>query len=280
MLGIVPDHFHCIKGRACKIPPALPVLTLQMRIWTCSSSASCCYFFGAAKNREHWAAKSHFCRSASNRRRCARLTLNCLGFFFSPLCLIIDGSRKSDASLSNHDPRTAVQLRTALKRLKEIMEGKSQVRTANLTRPFVPADAVNEKNTSELWHLRACKAVCVVLCPLQSKDSDLKQYWMPDSQCKECYDCNEKFTTFRRRHHCRLCGQIFCSRCCNQEIPGKFMGYTGRRCAGKLHKLGMKCMILDMLGTSLKNWKSSKTPASSLSLQDLFLSMYVEAWPF
>uniref|UniRef100_A0A673BH90 1-phosphatidylinositol 3-phosphate 5-kinase n=1 Tax=Sphaeramia orbicularis TaxID=375764 RepID=A0A673BH90_9TELE len=95
-----------------------------------------------------------------------------------------DGSRKSDTSLSNHDPRTAVQLRTALKRLKEIMEGKSQ-------------------------------------------DSDLKQYWMPDSQCKECYDCNEKFTTFRRRHHCRLCGQIFCSRCCNQEIPGKFMGYTG-----------------------------------------------------
>ncbi|MGH0124738.1 UNVERIFIED_CONTAM: hypothetical protein FKN15_013057 [Acipenser sinensis] len=59
------------------------------------------------------------------------------------------------------------------------------------------------------------------------QDSDLKQYWMPDSQCKECYDCNEKFTTFRRRHHCRLCGQIFCSRCCNQEIPGKFMGYTG-----------------------------------------------------
>uniref|UniRef100_A0A8D3E602 1-phosphatidylinositol 3-phosphate 5-kinase n=1 Tax=Scophthalmus maximus TaxID=52904 RepID=A0A8D3E602_SCOMX len=93
-------------------------------------------------------------------------------------------TRKADAPLSNHDPRTAVQLRTALKRLKEIMEGKSQ-------------------------------------------DSDLKQYWMPDSQCKECYDCNEKFTTFRRRHHCRLCGQIFCSRCCNQEIPGKFMGYTG-----------------------------------------------------
>uniref|UniRef100_A0A1A8VFX3 1-phosphatidylinositol 3-phosphate 5-kinase n=1 Tax=Nothobranchius furzeri TaxID=105023 RepID=A0A1A8VFX3_NOTFU len=97
---------------------------------------------------------------------------------------VSDGSRKSEVPLSNHDPRTAVQLRTALKRLKEIMEGKSQ-------------------------------------------DSDLKQYWMPDSQCKECYDCSEKFTTFRRRHHCRLCGQIFCSRCCSQEIPGRFMGYTG-----------------------------------------------------
>uniref|UniRef100_A0A8C5CS57 1-phosphatidylinositol-3-phosphate 5-kinase n=1 Tax=Gadus morhua TaxID=8049 RepID=A0A8C5CS57_GADMO len=101
-----------------------------------------------------------------------------------PSPLFTEGRRKSETPLSSHDPRTAVQLRTALKRLKEIMEGKSQ-------------------------------------------DSDLKQYWMPDSQCKECYDCNEKFTTFRRRHHCRLCGQIFCSRCCNQEIPGKFMGYTG-----------------------------------------------------
>ncbi|XP_058520913.1 1-phosphatidylinositol 3-phosphate 5-kinase isoform X8 [Ochotona princeps] len=98
-----------------------------------------------------------------------------------------DTRRKAEPAFGGHDPRTAVQLRslsTVLKRLKEIMEGKSQ-------------------------------------------DSDLKQYWMPDSQCKECYDCSEKFTTFRRRHHCRLCGQIFCSRCCNQEIPGKFMGYTG-----------------------------------------------------
>ncbi|XP_064142808.1 1-phosphatidylinositol 3-phosphate 5-kinase isoform X8 [Loxodonta africana] len=98
-----------------------------------------------------------------------------------------DARRKPEPNFGGHDPRTAVQLRslsTVLKRLKEIMEGKSQ-------------------------------------------DSDLKQYWMPDSQCKECYDCSEKFTTFRRRHHCRLCGQIFCSRCCNQEIPGKFMGYTG-----------------------------------------------------
>lgn len=46
------------------------------------------------------------------------------------LCVGLDGSRKSDASLSSHDPRTAVQLRTALKRLKEIMEGKSQVSLA------------------------------------------------------------------------------------------------------------------------------------------------------
>ncbi|CAH1970908.1 unnamed protein product [Acanthoscelides obtectus] len=58
-------------------------------------------------------------------------------------------------------------------------------------------------------------------------ETDLKQYWMPDSVSKECYDCSEKFTTFRRRHHCRVCGQIFCSQCCNQQITGKIFGCTG-----------------------------------------------------
>ncbi|KAF5269883.1 hypothetical protein FQR65_LT05681 [Abscondita terminalis] len=58
-------------------------------------------------------------------------------------------------------------------------------------------------------------------------DTELKQYWMPDSVSKECYECGEKFTTFRRRHHCRVCGQIFCSQCCSQQIPGKIFGCTG-----------------------------------------------------
>lgn len=57
--------------------------------------------------------------------------------------------------------------------------------------------------------------------------TEMKQYWMPDSVSKECYECCEKFTTFRRRHHCRVCGQIFCSQCCNEQIPGKIFGCTG-----------------------------------------------------
>ncbi|KAL4218119.1 hypothetical protein ACF0H5_022855 [Mactra antiquata] len=63
--------------------------------------------------------------------------------------------------------------------------------------------------------------------PQVYRDSDFKQYWMPDSSCKECYDCGDKFTTFRRRHHCRICGQIFCNACCSQELSGKIIGYKG-----------------------------------------------------
>ncbi|XP_066922727.1 1-phosphatidylinositol 3-phosphate 5-kinase-like isoform X3 [Clytia hemisphaerica] len=56
---------------------------------------------------------------------------------------------------------------------------------------------------------------------------DFKQYWMPDEHCKECYECGDKFNTFRRRHHCRVCGQIFCYKCCSQEVHGKIIGFSG-----------------------------------------------------
>ncbi|KAL1464236.1 hypothetical protein WDU94_003902 [Cyamophila willieti] len=93
-------------------------------------------------------------------------------------------------------------------------------------------DAANSPNNVAIGYPHILKKVGYFLpgksSTLQSyKDSDMKQYWMPDSVSKECYLCGDKFTTFRRRHHCRICGQIFCSKCCNQEIPGKALGYSG-----------------------------------------------------
>ncbi|RCI02189.1 1-phosphatidylinositol-3-phosphate 5-kinase, partial [Rhizopus stolonifer] len=45
-----------------------------------------------------------------------------------------------------------------------------------------------------------------------------KDFWMPDEQCKECYGCNAPFNLFRRKHHCRTCGRIFCSKCLSNNI--------------------------------------------------------------
>ena len=42
---------------------------------------------------------------------------------------------------------------------------------------------------------------------------DGKDHWMPDKLCKHCYSCETPFTVLRRKHHCRVCGMIFCSTC-------------------------------------------------------------------
>merc|ERR1711964_819012 len=37
--------------------------------------------------------------------------------------------------------------------------------------------------------------------------------WVLDSQRSSCAKCKENFTFTKRKHHCRECGDIFCSTC-------------------------------------------------------------------
>jgi hypothetical protein len=41
--------------------------------------------------------------------------------------------------------------------------------------------------------------------------------WVPDSLASECYQCKLPLTFFRRKHHCRSCGYIFCSTCVSKK---------------------------------------------------------------
>ncbi|CAH0761384.1 unnamed protein product [Diatraea saccharalis] len=70
-------------------------------------------------------------------------------------------------------------------------------------------------------------------------DTELARYWMPDDISRECYECALRFSTLRRRHHCRVCGQIFCSRCCSQRVPGQIFG-----CAGGLRVCNYCCNVV------------------------------------
>ncbi|KAL4891766.1 hypothetical protein BDV59DRAFT_181704 [Aspergillus ambiguus] len=53
-----------------------------------------------------------------------------------------------------------------------------------------------------------------------------RKFWMRDENSKDCFHCGEPFSTFRRKHHCRTCGQIFDSKC-TLSIPGERFGQPG-----------------------------------------------------
>ncbi|KAJ5748617.1 uncharacterized protein N7511_010313 [Penicillium nucicola] len=53
-----------------------------------------------------------------------------------------------------------------------------------------------------------------------------KDFWMRDENAKDCFHCSDPFTTFRRKHHCRTCGQIFDSKC-TLLISGARFGQPG-----------------------------------------------------
>lgn len=42
--------------------------------------------------------------------------------------------------------------------------------------------------------------------------------WVDDNLVTECYSCKSIFYFLNRKHHCRNCGNIFCSTCTNQSI--------------------------------------------------------------
>ncbi|KAK6147577.1 hypothetical protein DH2020_018489 [Rehmannia glutinosa] len=56
--------------------------------------------------------------------------------------------------------------------------------------------------------------------PRRTKPANMsKDFWMPDESCRVCYECDSQFTIFNRKHHCRLCGRVFCSRCTTNSVP-------------------------------------------------------------
>lgn len=90
-----------------------------------------------------------------------------------------------------------------------------------------------EENGVSSLHSSVCAPSAPPLC-----DEDATNYsiyadvleadppeWLPDSCAKVCMQCNYPFTALTRgRHHCRLCGQIFCRTCTKGRclLPVKF----------------------------------------------------------
>lgn len=72
----------------------------------------------------------------------------------------------------------------------------------------------SNKNTFDLF------SILKSWIPKRSKSANVsRDFWMPDNSCRVCYECDAQFTLFNRRHHCRICGRIFCAKCTTNSVP-------------------------------------------------------------
>ncbi|CAI5470232.1 unnamed protein product [Closterium sp. Yama58-4] len=48
-----------------------------------------------------------------------------------------------------------------------------------------------------------------------------RSHWMPEEAFKRCTNpaCGKEFTQRRRKHHCRCCGNVYCSKCTSYVLP-------------------------------------------------------------
>ncbi|POM69066.1 Hepatocyte growth factor-regulated tyrosine kinase substrate, partial [Phytophthora palmivora] len=97
----------------------------------------------------------------------------------------------------------------------------------------------------------------------------LEKLWVPDNFSNECMDCKTPFGFPKpRRHHCRVCGLLFCRPCVNHKIqvPASF-GYGNaqqRCCRNCITALQMKAIT-----TPADVFAQRRGPASrSISGQD------------
>ena len=61
---------------------------------------------------------------------------------------------------------------------------------------------------------------------LDGLENDKRESWLPDSAVSACFKCFILFSFSQRKHHCRVCGNIFCTACCTNKSLAKYNAGT------------------------------------------------------
>lgn len=92
-------------------------------------------------------------------------------------------------------------------------------------------------------------------------------YWVPNHLITNCWTCKKDFIPLAQKHHCRACGNGFCSDCSCQSkpVPWRGWGYDAVRVCGKCFASTDEELTEEYLAADITAWKVSeciKTAAS------------------
>ncbi|XP_047908973.2 FYVE and coiled-coil domain-containing protein 1 isoform X3 [Anser cygnoides] len=95
-----------------------------------------------------------------------------------------------------------------------------------------------------------------------------EQRWQGDTEVNHCLDCQREFSWMVRRHHCRMCGRIFCYYCCNNYMVTKPGGKKERCCKACFSKPRVIVDNADDSGSSANQEGSPGSLESPLSPEE------------
>ncbi|CAH1132725.1 unnamed protein product [Ceutorhynchus assimilis] len=118
---------------------------------------------------------------------------------------------------------------------KEVAENVLEENVENTAHPKTDAPVLNENYSaigdgdSQEQNSTSNDAVFDML----GKEAPL---WIPDADAAACLHCDMKFTVLKRRHHCRACGLVLCSKCCHLKFRLEYLDSEARVC-NKCHDI-------------------------------------------
>lgn len=146
-----------------------------------------------------------------------RLSTQSLGAYLAATHLIgqdktpapaADQSVGASASRSVSRERDAPQRRSRVDSLPNLL----------MRPPSFPSFAANGTNLSLANLLASSNPSSASSPPLRVLEDYNAPVWVPDSRADKCCNCQEAFGMWRRKHHCRLCGQVVCWTCSQRSF--------------------------------------------------------------
>lgn len=138
-----------------------------------------------------------------------------------------DGSRRSTSLES--DSRVGI-LRNNIERSSSVGDEVARDKTSASNSPKISPNLRNDRrrsdddSTAETIYRNDNSSSggshdCGVVRTGQRRSAEKPPRWIPDEEANRCMACAVPFTAFRRRHHCRNCGGVFCGVCSNSTAP-------------------------------------------------------------
>merc|ERR1711988_528256 len=95
-----------------------------------------------------------------------------------------------------------------------------------------------------------------------------KEHWKPDAAVLECefHECSVKFDVINRRHHCRICGGIFCSKHSDKKLALDARAVYNT--AGTLHRVCDTCYLKETKSNRAVEQPNRSTAATSGNATD------------